>query len=563
MRYARVLTGVVLVLGLVAPAASAPTPTSTLDETIVATAEGTFQTGPGELRVARSLEAWADPGGRGRALAGLKQVSDIHVLDEESPGRVEYFDSCLEDFASAYRPQEALTTQVADQMLRRLALIEEGPATGVPLSSLVSTGDNIDSSQYNETRWFIDLLDGEVVEPNSGAATYDGYTQEQFSGALPTDVLELAQEPFDSVGAKGRWYAVLGNHDGLIQGNIPASDLFNGLVVGDRKVFDSVENYDDCPENTDEATNKAVIAILNRYRVVPADQGRRFLSHKQTVAQYFDTTGMPEGHGFANAPTDPVHDSRAGYYSWNISRKVRGISLDTISYDGGPGGSVPHQQYKWLERQLKKWSKRYVTASGEVRQNKDGRDRLIVLFSHHSSVTLNNPGVNEAEVPYHCFTPQDVCCPDEEGTCADGAGLRDLLMRYPNVIAWVNGHEHSNAIRPYEPAQAEPPGWNGFWEINTASHIDWPQQSRLIEFAWKPGQSGDTVIIYGTVVDHPGPLVPDRATQTTTEYLAAVSRLQSYRDACIRTNQADCTAPGAPEDRNVRLVSRAPFDLGS
>jgi hypothetical protein len=42
----------------------------------------------------------------------------------------------------------------------------------------------------------------------------------------------------------------------------------------------------------------------------------------------------------------------------------------------------------------------------------------------------------------------------------------------------------------------------GFWEINTASHVDWPQQSRIVEVV----DNGDrTLSIFGTILDHAAP----------------------------------------------------------
>ncbi|HYP23760.1 MAG TPA: hypothetical protein VEV43_09315, partial [Actinomycetota bacterium] len=272
------------------------------------------------------------------------------------------------------------------------------------------------------------------------------------------------------------------------------------------------------------------------------------------VDEFFQSDGKPYGHGLARAPEDPMHDSRAGYYSFPMGPKVRGISLDTISYDGVSEGHIPDPQFKWLRRELRKWSKTYY-AGGERRRSRKGRDRLIVVFSHHSSETLRNPGGDAEGHPFHCFRKTD------QPECEAGEGLKNLLHRFPNVVAWVNGHEHNNAVRAF-PAPGKKDPARGFWEVNTAAHIDWPQQSRLIEIAWKPGRRADTVLIYGTVVDHGAAPDPDRGGQSTTAYLSSVSRVEAFYDACTREGQADCAAPGRRKDRNVRLLIKAPFDLG-
>ena len=53
-------------------------------------------------------------------------------------------------------------------------------------------------------------------------------------------LLERAQQPFTAEGLDVPWYIARGNHDGLIQGNAPASaDLFRSIAVGCLKVFPS------------------------------------------------------------------------------------------------------------------------------------------------------------------------------------------------------------------------------------------------------------------------------------------------------------------------------------
>ena len=48
-----------------------------------------------------------------------------------------------------------------------------------------------------------------------------------------------------------------------------------------------------------------------------------------------------------------------------------------------------------------------------------------------------------------------------------------LFAANPNVIAYVSGHTHANRVDFFKGGKGR-----GFWEINTASHIDWPEQSR-------------------------------------------------------------------------------------
>src|SRR3954447_6864857 len=97
------------------------------------------------------------------SILSFLQLSDFQVADEESPGRVEAVDTTqrapgLNPFSAAYRPQESLTTQITEAMVRQ-ARNTTSPVTGARLALTMLTGDNADSQQYNETRWFIDLLD--------------------------------------------------------------------------------------------------------------------------------------------------------------------------------------------------------------------------------------------------------------------------------------------------------------------------------------------------------------------------------------------------------------------
>jgi hypothetical protein len=108
-----------------------------------------------------------------------------------------------------------------------------------------------------------------------------------------------------------------------------------------------------------------------------------------------------------------------------------------------------------------------------------------------------------------------------------------------------------------------PSGWQapgGFWEINTASHIDFPQQARIVELV---DNRDGTLSIFGTIIDS---LAPLHWTGTgSPDQLAALSRELAANDWQNRVAGLDPQGHdgrrGAVSDRNVELLVRAPFTL--
>jgi len=486
---------------------------------------------------------------RRRGLLAFVQLSDIHVLDAQSPLRVEYMDRQDDDpqvstgiFGSAYRPHEMLTAQIADAMVRRINRVRRGPVTGRRLALAIQTGDNSDNSQLNEVRWNIDVLDGSTVRPDSGDLTaYEGvadgdptYYDTHYwhphgtppgkaddiprrERGFPTvpGLLDAARRPFKAVGLAMPWYTALGNHDGLVQGNFPTKTLqLNGVAVGELKLMSTPAGVTVADVIAAMSTGNlpSLLQSLDgtpSVRRVTADPQRRLLDRAQLVAEHFTTTGAPRGHGFtARNRTDGT-----AYY-WFDKGPVRFVALDTVNPNGYANGSLDSAQFAWLRDLLGR-----------------SRDKVVIVFSHHTSETMDNPLV---------ATGQD---PDSRVL---GPEVLALLLEHPTVVAWVNGHSHRNRVwaRPR-------PGGGGLWEINTAAHIDWPLQSRIIEVA---DNRDGTLSLFTTVVDHAGPRRWSGKLATSRQ-LASLARELAANDW---HNPGD-SARGERTDRNVELVVRNPL----
>ena len=116
---------------------------TTLDRTIVPGPEG-LTSGPGEehLMLAELGDRRCGPGERRRLLVAFAQLSDLHVMDAQSPARAEYLDRWVDpdspyaeqiEEIGTYRPQESFTTQVVEAMVAAVNALGTAPVTGIPL----------------------------------------------------------------------------------------------------------------------------------------------------------------------------------------------------------------------------------------------------------------------------------------------------------------------------------------------------------------------------------------------------------------------------------------------
>ncbi len=535
-------------------AGAAPLPTSGAGTTLEATAVplGTsgyrkLGAGAGWPTIVRTELAEARNGREDRrtALASLVQLTDVHLVDAQSPVRFEYVHPFT---GSAFRPQETLTAHGLVALVHRVNALATGPHTQRPFDAVVSTGDNTDNKEFAELSWFLTALNGGTIVPNTGAP--DRYEGVQNSGAdlywnpespiqdmykkagfpeIP-GLLGAAIDPVTSPGLRTPWYCVFGNHEDSVEGTVPSGiPPLDAMYTGSLKF--EVPGSPEQAKAVDIATKYdpgAIAGVLSAFttppRVVTPDPTRAPFTPRQFIAAHLDpaNTGPgPVGHGFA----PDAGDTGIGYYAFDIAPGVVGISMDSTNHAGFVDGSLGAAQFRWIEDTLLAGSSVYYDSAG-ARVSQSRSDTWFVLFSHHTSTTMDN------------LVP-DPANPTEPRIPA--AQLVSLLHRFPNVLAWVNGHTHENRITPW----AGPTPEQSFWEVNTASHIDFPQHGRILEVV---DNADGTVSILTTLFEADSPYSVDYTD------LSPLGLASLYRELSFNDIHTDPVRLGASVDHNVELL---------
>src|SRR5487761_1243937 len=374
----------------------------------------------------------------------------------------------------------------------------------------------------------LDWPDDVFWKPDGASADGPDVFRREFGFPHHAGLLQLALREFRADGLVMPWLSCFGNHEALNQGVGVQTDGIASALVGSSKPLKLPEPFDH-DTALDLFTVRPEAFMTGPSRAVTADPARHAITRRDFVEAHFRPGSRPYGHGFCernrvDGTAYYVHDTPA----------VRLIALDTSCLAGGASGCLGHDQARWLEARLAEAHSVYAGPGGEeVRTGHE--DRLVVIFSHHGIDTLTSPRAGHAG-------------PDGEPLLG-AADILAQLHRFPNVVLWLNGHTHVNAVRPRRhPAH---PG-RGFWEVTTCAVVDWPCQTRLVELV----DHGGYLSIVCTMVDHDTPPAP--VSLETDDHLASLHRELAanvpFRGACS-------VAAGTPTDRNVELRTIPPFPL--
>lgn len=486
--------------------------------------------GPAWARTVRTELAGAKNGRETRrtTLASFVQLTDLHLTDVQHPLRYEFLRAGR---PGAWRPHEALTVVGAASLIERVNGLRGGPATGSPLSFVMTTGDNTDNNARIELDWFLGVMNGGRITPNTGDPRhYEGVQNsgiktfwhpesalrdaDKQAGFPRIDgFLRAALRTVNSPGLRLPWYSTIGNHDDLAGGVYSfGGNYFADLATGSRKLqiipaAEAAERFKDERKGGDP-TGTVMKELLRAHkkdmRTVTPDERRAPISRHDYLAAHLNpahTGPGPVGHGYTKANLD----EGTCYYSFRISDGVLGISLDTTDPGGHYTGSLGTAQLRWLERTLK--------------AHKDDR---ILVFSHHYSRSMDNLN-------------RDPARPGEARHGGDEVVA--LFRRHPQVLAWINGHSHKNEITPR----------GTFWEITTASHVDFPQLARVIEVV---DNHDGTLSLFTTLVESAAPRRTDHSDLSQTG-LAAL-----YRELSYNAPGRSQALAGDAVDRNTELLLR-------
>jgi hypothetical protein len=142
----------------------------------------------------------------------------------------------------------------------------------------------------------------------------------------------------------------------------------------------------------------------------------------------------------------------------NIPLKV--IVLDDTQKEDD--GSADIHGHGFLDKERWVWLKKELAAG-------DAAGQLMIIAAHipiNVEVTAPN-----SEMGWWLNPQNAVTLPD----------LIEELQRHPNLLMWLSGHRHLNTVKAFISSDPVNAPEKGFWQVETPSLRDFPQQFRTFE----------------------------------------------------------------------------------
>jgi len=402
-------------------------------------------------------------------------LTDVHITDKESPAQAIFFKdepSLGGNAVSVYAPVMLYSTHVLNAAVQTINKLHKDEAIDFGLT----LGDVSNSAQYNELRWFIDIMDGKTINPDSGG------DDDPISG--PNNDY---QDSFDAEGLNSDipWYAAIGNHDHFWLGSKTIDDQLAATMVGSNilRTGNIITDADAMHMDTystgvlDGSTlygtiiGSGIAAEMGEIPTVQADPNRKPITTADIIKEYSNSSTLPAGHGFKSANVSN------GCYSFEpkggLPFKVIVLDNTMDNTDPVPPGGIygfgilNNERYQWLIEQL------------QAGQNEN---KLMIIAAHVPIGVA--PGTSVGWLP---------SLPNYTSELS----LIHKLQDFPNLILWVSGHRHLNQITAFPSTDSKKPE-NGFWEVETKSLREFPQQFRTIDIV---RNNDNTLSIFATNVD--------------------------------------------------------------
>lgn len=518
--------------------------------------------------------------------------TDDHIIDDD--GQAINGASVLDPVAPQFESAMRLHEEYADEVLNAMISGVNACHRRFPAEFMLVTGDSADLTTISETRRFIDNLDGgfdriSAFEKRCRAALPDGTPEAvavaactRFTGRGVADTQTADPDPSQPQEqllytrtalqlARTEQAALTGR---AADGSTDPSRQTATRSPGMPEALRCLASDPGCPNQAldmpwmvafgnHDGYVRGTVAIGAGINEVSLATGRHYmLEQHEFIDEFFETEAVPGpvGHGFQFADEARRNDDNGrndGYYAFDAGQgRFRMIVMNTILDGNDPrlptdlvrnpfglaDGTIDAAQFDWIKQEL---------------QAAQARGQLVLVFSHHPDLSFAEFGAFSDLVPI-------------EVTAAE---LNAELASWPNVIAWVAGHTHRHRVRAFavedgtgsngsieaEVSCKGPSRCRGFWQIESASLIDFPQEQRLIEI-YDNGNGTGTIRAPVLTHDFARSKALAEADDRCGLYLTdpeAVQAAISEGDLDALCTQGG-TRQGEPGDRNVELIFAMP-----